>query len=79
MPMTGPAGRPPPGDEQGSSFLRKGQVGYWANYFTRSAAEAFDRRCGEMLIRAGFETDHSWVEPCAPALPDAAAAAGAGS
>ena len=24
--------------------------------------EAFDRYCGDMLIRTGYEQDHSWVE-----------------
>lgn len=54
------------GVEQPSSFLRKGQVGDWANYFTRQAAETFDRACGEMLIRSGYEPDRSWVASCAP-------------
>ena len=62
------------GDERRSNFLRKGLVGDWTNHFTRSAAEAFDRSCGDMLIRAGYETDRSWVESCNPALPDPAAA-----
>ncbi len=63
------------GDEQRSSFYRKGLVGDWANYFTRSAAEAFDRSCGDMLIRAGYEPDHSWVRSFRPGAEDPGTAA----
>lgn len=52
------------GHEQQGSFLRKGLVGDWRNCFTRPAAEAFDRACGDMLVRAGYEPDHAWVESC---------------
>jgi hypothetical protein len=55
------AGRQP-GHEDRSSFLRKGQAGDWANYFTREAAEIFDHHCGDMLIAAGYESDRSWLE-----------------
>jgi hypothetical protein len=57
-----------PGTEDRSSFLRKGQVGDWVNYFNREAAEVFDRHCGEQLIAAGYETDRSWI--AATALAD---------
>jgi hypothetical protein len=59
------AGRQP-GQEDRSAFLRKGQAGDWRNHFTREAAEIFDRYCGEMLIRAGYEPDHAWVASCPP-------------
>ncbi len=49
------------GDEDRSSFLRKGQSGDWRNHFTREAAEIFDRYCGRTLIQAGYEPDNSWV------------------
>lgn len=48
--------------EDRSSFLRKGIVGDWGNYFTREAAEIFDHYAGGMLIEAGYEQDHSWVD-----------------
>ncbi len=52
------------GQEDRSSFLRKGQSGDWANHFTLEAAEIFDHHCGRMLIRTGYERDHSWVRSC---------------
>ena len=66
------------GDQQQSRFYRKGLAGDWANHFTRSAAEAFDRSCGDMLIRAGYEADRSWIESCSPAHSDASATPAAG-
>ena len=68
-----------PGDEQRSSFLRKGAVGDWANHFTGTAAEIFDRWCGEMLVRAGYETDRSWVRSFAAGDTAAGAPIPAGS
>ncbi len=59
--------RRPPGQESRSSFLRKGQAGDWVNHFTREAAEIFDHYCGEVLITAGYERDHSWVHSVEPA------------
>jgi len=57
------AGRPS-GHEDRRAFLRKGQAGDWVNHFTREAAEIFDHYCGEMLITAGYERDHAWVQTC---------------
>ncbi len=51
-----------PGQDVRGAFLRKGQVGDWKNHFTREAAEIFDHYCGETLIAAGYENDHTWVE-----------------
>ena len=50
------------GDENRSSYLRKGQAGDWANHFSRGAAQFFHETYGDVLIRAGYESDHSWVE-----------------
>jgi len=50
------------GQEDRTSFLRKGQAGDWVNHFTREAAELFDRHAGDALIRAGYESDRSWME-----------------
>ncbi|MBI1387558.1 MAG: hypothetical protein GC154_03830 [bacterium] len=51
-----------PGEENRSSFLRKGIAGDWKNHFTRAACEAFDRHGGETLIRLGYESDRSWID-----------------
>ena len=50
------------GQEDRSSFLRKGRAGDWVNHFTPEAAEIFDRYAGETLVSAGYEPDRSWVE-----------------
>jgi len=44
------------------AYLRKGKAGDWVNHFTPRAAELFDRACGDMLIKMGYEPDHAWVE-----------------
>ncbi|ACV06868.1 sulfotransferase domain-containing protein [Kytococcus sedentarius] len=50
------------GQEDTSSFQRKGIAGDWRNHFDRTAAEAFDAVAGDALITLGYERDHSWVE-----------------
>lgn len=49
------------GDENRKSYLRKGQAGDWRNHFSREAAEIFNQRYGDVLVKAGYETDGSWV------------------
>ena len=51
-----------PGSQDASSFLRKGVVGDWTNHFDEEAARIFDQYAGDLLIRLGYESDHSWVE-----------------
>lgn len=51
-----------PGDEDTGSFLRKGIAGDWRNKFNREACEVFDQFTGNALIKAGYESDRSWVE-----------------
>lgn len=51
-----------PGEEDRSSFLRKGIVGDWVNCFSRQAAEVFDHHAGDMLVKLGYETDRSWPD-----------------
>lgn len=43
-------------------FFRSGQVGEWKKYFSREAGEVFDRYWGDVLIAAGYEKDHAWVQ-----------------
>jgi len=50
-----------PGEEDASSFLRKGKPGDWKEKFTREAAEVFDSYAGKELIKLGYEKDSSWV------------------
>jgi hypothetical protein len=54
-----------PGEENKSSFLRKGVVGDWRTHFSREAREAFDRYAGDELILLGYERDREWVEDAA--------------
>jgi hypothetical protein len=55
------AGRQP-GEENKSSFLRKGVVGDWRGHFSPEAREAFDRYAGDELIVLGYERDRAWVD-----------------
>ena len=55
------AGRQP-GEEDKGSFLRKGVVGDWRNYFSPEAREMFDRYAGDELTLLGYERDRAWVE-----------------
>lgn len=49
------------GDEDRSSFFRKGVAGDWIEYFTSDAAQAFQEFAGTLLIDLGYEDDNSWV------------------
>ncbi|MDZ7662816.1 sulfotransferase domain-containing protein [Thiohalophilus sp.] len=55
------AGRKP-GEENSHSFMRKGVVGDWKNYFTCEARERFHAYAGDALIRLGYEDDDAWVK-----------------
>ena len=54
------AGRPS-GQEDRTSFLRKGVVGDWRNQFSQEAREVFDRYAGEELILLDYEKDRRWL------------------
>jgi hypothetical protein len=58
------AGRPS-GQEDRTSFLRKGVVGDWRNQFSQEAREVFDRYAGEELILLGYEKDRQWARGAA--------------
>ncbi len=51
-----------PGQENRSSFIRKGVAGDWVNHFSREAREIFAEQAGDVLIDLGYESDDSWVE-----------------
>lgn len=50
------------GSEDVHSHYRKGVPGDWANHFTAEHAELFDQKYGDLLMKLGFEQDHSWVD-----------------
>ncbi len=50
-----------PGEENSSSFMRKGIVGDWKNKFSKEAREVFDHYAGDALIKLGYENDRSWT------------------
>jgi hypothetical protein len=54
------AGRKP-GQEDKGSFMRKGIVGDWRNYFNGPAREVFNHFAGNELNLLGYERDASWV------------------
>ncbi|MEE9373998.1 MAG: sulfotransferase domain-containing protein [Saprospiraceae bacterium] len=48
------------GEENPKSFLRKGSVNDWKNFFTKESAEVFNFYAGDALIRAGYESNKNW-------------------
>jgi hypothetical protein len=48
------------GQEDTSSFYRKGVAGDWNNYFTERDKEIYKEEAGELLIRLGYERDLDW-------------------
>src|SRR5699024_6736438 len=49
------------GEEDRSSFERKGVAGDWLNYFNREAGEVFDAHAGETLVKLGYATNRDWM------------------
>jgi Sulfotransferase domain len=48
------------GQEDTSSFYRKGVAGDWNNYFTERDKEIYKEEAGKLLIRLGYERDLNW-------------------
>jgi hypothetical protein len=48
------------GDEDTTSFFRKGVSRDWKNYFTERDKELFKEVAGDLLVRLGYERDHDW-------------------
>ena len=48
------------GQEDTSSFYRKGVAGDWKNHFTERDREIYKEEAGELLIRLGYERDLDW-------------------
>jgi hypothetical protein len=48
------------GQEDPSSFYRKGVAGDWKNHFSEEDRRVFKEEAGELLIRLGYEDDLDW-------------------
>jgi hypothetical protein len=48
------------GQEDPTSFFRKGIAGDWRNVFTEQDKVLFKKEAGSLLIRLGYEKDDSW-------------------
>jgi hypothetical protein len=48
------------GQEDTSSFYRKGIAGDWENHFTARDRQIYKEEAGELLIRLGYERDLDW-------------------
>lgn len=58
------------GEEAKNTFARKGISGDWKNNFSVAACERFHKYAGEHLIKAGYESDDSWIEAQAKRLAE---------
>jgi len=48
------------GQEDRTSFQRKGVAGDWVNHFNRQAGEVFDSATGDALVEFGYEVSRDW-------------------
>jgi hypothetical protein len=48
------------GEEDSSSFFRKGVAGDWKNVFTEEDKRVFKEEAGELLVKLGYEKDNDW-------------------
>jgi hypothetical protein len=48
------------GQEDPSSFFRKGVAGDWKDVFTEQDRQIFKEEAGDLLIELGYENDHDW-------------------
>jgi len=48
------------GEEDSSSFFRKGVAGDWRGFFTEEDRRIFKQEAGELLIDLGYEKDAGW-------------------
>jgi hypothetical protein len=49
-----------PGEEDSSSFFRKGVAGDWRNVFNEEDKQVFKKVAGNLLIELGYEEDDDW-------------------
>lgn len=50
------------GQEDRTSFVRKGATGDWKNHFSREAAEVFEQVTGGALLTLGYESTSTWYK-----------------
>lgn len=50
------------GEEDTSSFYRKGISGDWRNHFSAEVEEVFQDKAGELLVDLGYEKDSDWAK-----------------
>lgn len=50
------------GEENQTSFVRKGIAGDWKNHFSQEAKQVFASFAGRQLIKAGYERDSGWID-----------------
>lgn len=55
--MSGGRGR---GNQDRSSFFRKGVSGDWKKHFTSSVTKVFKEKAGQALVDFGYEEDENW-------------------
>jgi hypothetical protein len=48
------------GEEDSTSFFRKGIAGDWRNVFTKQHKAIFKEYAGELLVELGYERDNDW-------------------
>jgi hypothetical protein len=59
------------GEEDQSSFFRKGVAGDWRNAFTEEDGKVFEEEAGELLIRLGYEKNRDWQKVRSKSPPGA--------
>ena len=48
------------GQEDPTSFFRKGVAGDWSSVFTEQDRKVFKQEAGDLLVELGYEKDHDW-------------------
>lgn len=54
------------GEEDRSSFIRKGVSGDWVNHFTRDTSKLFHELAGDALLALHYEEDPDWWKQVTP-------------
>ena len=54
------------GEEDRSSFIRKGVSGDWVNHFTKDTSRLFHELAGDALLALHYEEDPEWWKQVSP-------------